>query len=180
MYQKGKWKSNISPTEKTNPSVGLNYPARIYIHILMDVGIWIISKVVLPHSHPCCLNQAKVLKQHRELNIRGHRELSFIEKDVRNYITREVQNVLELEGAKEFEKYILRIKEKNHNLFLCLNLRLISQLSLLFGPTQEAGLSVSILEILFHSIPLTIQTGVFSEFFEYCYLWVPVYLNHHF
>ncbi|QHO14272.1 Transposon protein [Arachis hypogaea] len=44
-----KWKSKISPTEKTNPTAGLNCPARIYIHTLKDVGAWIISKVVLDH-----------------------------------------------------------------------------------------------------------------------------------
>ncbi|RYR21594.1 hypothetical protein Ahy_B03g066901 [Arachis hypogaea] len=32
-----KWKSKISPTEKTNSSAGLNYPAKIYIRILKDV-----------------------------------------------------------------------------------------------------------------------------------------------
>ncbi|RYR43525.1 hypothetical protein Ahy_A08g039931 [Arachis hypogaea] len=56
-----KWKSKISLTEKTNPSAGLNCPARIYIHI--------ISKVVLHHSHPCCPDQAQMLKQHRELSM---------------------------------------------------------------------------------------------------------------
>ncbi|RYR33254.1 hypothetical protein Ahy_A10g047815 [Arachis hypogaea] len=51
-----KWKSKISPTEKTNPTTGLNCPVRIYIHTLKDVGAWIISKVVLDHSHPCYPN----------------------------------------------------------------------------------------------------------------------------
>ncbi|RYR28896.1 hypothetical protein Ahy_B01g053112 isoform C [Arachis hypogaea] len=138
--REGKWKSKISPTKKTNPSAGLNCPARIYIHILKDIGVWFISKVVLHHSHPCCRNQAEMLKQHRELSMfvrrtienneevgirpgktyqsfvaaaGGHRELNFIEKDVRNYITREVRNVLELDDAKEFGKYLLRMKEKN-------------------------------------------------------------------
>ncbi|KAL4381652.1 hypothetical protein AHAS_Ahas04G0154900 [Arachis hypogaea] len=45
----------ISPTLKTNPSAGLNCPARIYVHIMKDIGLWTISKVVLNHSHPCCL-----------------------------------------------------------------------------------------------------------------------------
>ncbi|XP_020958614.1 uncharacterized protein LOC110262592 [Arachis ipaensis] len=48
-----KWKSKISSTKKTNPTAGLNCPARIYIHTLKDVGAWIISKVELHHSHPC-------------------------------------------------------------------------------------------------------------------------------
>ncbi|QHO16976.1 Protein FAR-RED ELONGATED HYPOCOTYL [Arachis hypogaea] len=64
-----KWKSKISPTEKTNPTAGLNCPARIYIHTLKDVGAWIISKVVLDHSHPCCPSKAEMLKQHRELSM---------------------------------------------------------------------------------------------------------------
>ncbi|RYR64533.1 hypothetical protein Ahy_A03g010624 [Arachis hypogaea] len=52
----------------------------------------------------------------------GHRELNFIKKDVRNYITREVRNVSELEDAKEFGKYLLRMKEKNQNFFFELEL----------------------------------------------------------
>ncbi|RYR24671.1 hypothetical protein Ahy_B02g058186 [Arachis hypogaea] len=125
--REGKWKSKISPTEKTNPTAGLNCPARIYIHTLKDVGAWIISKVVLDHSHPCCPSKAEMLKQHRKLSMSirrtienneeagirpsktyqsfvaaagGHRELNFIEKDVRNYITREVRNELERFSAE--------------------------------------------------------------------------------
>ncbi|RYR19409.1 hypothetical protein Ahy_B03g064178 [Arachis hypogaea] len=64
-----KWKSKISPTEKTNPTAGLNCPARIYIHTLKDVSAWIISKVVLDHSHPCCPSKAEMLKQHRKLSM---------------------------------------------------------------------------------------------------------------
>ncbi|RYR54197.1 hypothetical protein Ahy_A06g029467 [Arachis hypogaea] len=64
-----KWKSKISPTEKTNLTAGLNCPARIHIHTLKDVGAWIISKVVLDHSHPCCPSKAEMLKQHRELSM---------------------------------------------------------------------------------------------------------------
>ncbi|RYR00014.1 hypothetical protein Ahy_B07g088063 [Arachis hypogaea] len=67
--REGKWKSKISPTEKTNPTAGLNCPARIYIHTLKDVGAWIISKVVLDHSHPCCPSKAEMLKRHRELSM---------------------------------------------------------------------------------------------------------------
>ncbi|RYR38245.1 hypothetical protein Ahy_A09g043221 [Arachis hypogaea] len=52
----------------------------------------------------------------------GHHELNFVEKDVRNYITREVRNVLEQEDAKEFGKYLLRMKEKNQNFFFELEL----------------------------------------------------------
>ncbi|RYR29193.1 hypothetical protein Ahy_B01g053534 [Arachis hypogaea] len=134
--REGRWKSKISPTLKTNPSDGLNCPARIYVHIMNDVGLWIISKVVLNHSHPCCPDRAEILKQHREVSMfvrctietneeartrssktyqlfvvatGSHHELSFIEKDVRNYITREVMNVSEQDDAKEFGK---RIRQK--------------------------------------------------------------------
>ncbi|RYQ97678.1 hypothetical protein Ahy_B08g093757 [Arachis hypogaea] len=107
------------------------------------------TRVVLHHSHPCYPTQAEMLKQHREqsMSVRrtienneeagikpsktyqsfvaaagGHRELNFIEKDVRNYITREVRNVSEQEDAKEFGKYLLRMKEKNQNFFFELEL----------------------------------------------------------
>ncbi|RYQ92708.1 hypothetical protein Ahy_B09g098926 [Arachis hypogaea] len=67
--REGRWKSKISPTLKTNPSAGLNCPVRIYVHIMKDVGLWIISKVVLNHSHPFCPDQAEMLKQHREFSM---------------------------------------------------------------------------------------------------------------
>ncbi|QHO24785.1 Protein FAR1-RELATED SEQUENCE [Arachis hypogaea] len=157
--REGKWKSKISPTEKTNPTAGLNCPARIYIHTLKDVGAWIISKVVLDHSHPCCPSKAEMLKQHRELSMSirctienneeagirpnktyqsfvaaagGHRELNFIEKDVKNYITREVRNVSEQEDTKEFGKYLLRMKEKNPNFFFELQLEEDQSIKLAF------------------------------------------------
>ncbi|QHN81527.1 Protein FAR1-RELATED SEQUENCE [Arachis hypogaea] len=147
--REGMWKSKISPTLKTNSSAGLNCPARIYVHIIKDVGLWIISKVVLNHSRPCCADQAEMLKQHRELSMfvrrtiethekdgirlsktyqsfvaatGSHRELGFIEKDVRNYIIREVRNISEEDDAKEFGKYLVRMKEKNQNFFFELNL----------------------------------------------------------
>ncbi|RYR07575.1 hypothetical protein Ahy_B05g074957 [Arachis hypogaea] len=83
---------------------------------MKDVGLWTIFKVILNHSHPCCPDQAEMLKQHKELSMfvrrtiethekarirpsktyqsfvavaGSHRKLGFIEKDVRNYITRE-------------------------------------------------------------------------------------------
>ncbi|QHO11816.1 Protein FAR1-RELATED SEQUENCE [Arachis hypogaea] len=157
--REGKWKSKISPTEKTNPTAGLNCHARIYIHTLKDVGAWIISKVVLDHSHPYCPSKAEMLKQHRELSMSirrtienneeagirpsktyqsfvaaagGHRKLNFIEKDVRNYITREVRNVFEQEDAKEFGKYLLRMKEKNQNFFFELELEEDQSIKLAF------------------------------------------------
>ncbi|RYR29231.1 hypothetical protein Ahy_B01g053583 isoform A [Arachis hypogaea] len=147
--REGKWKSKISQTLKTNPLAGINCPARIYVHILNDVGLWIISKVGLNRSHPCCPNRAEMLKQQRDLSMfvrhtienneearirlsktyhsfiataGSHRKLSFIKKDVRNYITRKVRNVSEQDDAKEFGKYLLRMKEKNHNFFFELNL----------------------------------------------------------
>ncbi|RYR29582.1 hypothetical protein Ahy_B01g054017 [Arachis hypogaea] len=167
--REGKWKSKISLTEKTNPTAGLNCPARIYIHTLKDVGAGIISKVVLDHSHPCCPSKAEMLKQHRELSMSicrtienneeagirpsktyqsfvaaagGHRELNFIEKDVRNYITREVRNVSEQEDAKKFGKYL------NWNDFL-----------LNFGLVDNKWL---------------------SDLYEDRHIWVPIYLDHHF
>ncbi|RYR33050.1 hypothetical protein Ahy_A10g047598 [Arachis hypogaea] len=51
--REGRWKSKISPTLKTNPSAGLNCPARIYVHIMKDVGLWTIFKIKLerfPHK----------------------------------------------------------------------------------------------------------------------------------
>ncbi|RYQ89819.1 hypothetical protein Ahy_B09g096267 isoform H [Arachis hypogaea] len=62
----------------------------------------------------------------------GHRELNFIEKDVRNYITREVRNISEQEDAKEFRKYLLRMKEKNQNFFFELELKEDQSIKLAF------------------------------------------------
>ncbi|RYQ88625.1 hypothetical protein Ahy_B09g095708 isoform E [Arachis hypogaea] len=116
-------------------------------------------QVVLDHSHSCCPSKAEMLKQHRELSMSihrtienneeagirpsktyqsfvaaagGHRELNFIEKDVRNYITREVRNVSEQEDAKEFGKYLLRMKEKNPNFFFELELEEDQSIKLAF------------------------------------------------
>ncbi|RYQ94743.1 hypothetical protein Ahy_B08g089677 [Arachis hypogaea] len=77
-----KWKSKISLTEKTNPTAGLNCPARIYIHTLKDVSAWIISKVVLDHSHLCCPSKAEMLKQHRELSMSIRRTIENNEEAV--------------------------------------------------------------------------------------------------
>ncbi|XP_052114226.1 protein FAR1-RELATED SEQUENCE 5-like [Arachis duranensis] len=52
----------------------------------------------------------------------SHGELGFIEKYVRNYFTREVQNISKEDDAKEFGKYLVRMKEKNQNFFFELNL----------------------------------------------------------
>ncbi|RYR58452.1 hypothetical protein Ahy_A05g024235 [Arachis hypogaea] len=115
--REGKWKSKISPTEKTNPTAGVNCPARIYIHTFKDVGAWIISK----NNEEAGIRPSKTFQTFIAV-ARGHRELNFIEKDVRNYITREVRNVSEQEDAKEFGKYLLRMKEKNQNFFFELKL----------------------------------------------------------
>ncbi|RYR34588.1 hypothetical protein Ahy_A10g049544 [Arachis hypogaea] len=84
--REGKWRSKISPTEKTNLTAGLNCPARIYIHTLKDVGAWIISKVVLDHSHPCCPSKAEMLKQHRELSMSIRRTIENNEEAAQVYI----------------------------------------------------------------------------------------------
>ncbi|XP_057734545.1 protein FAR1-RELATED SEQUENCE 5-like [Arachis stenosperma] len=103
--------------------------------------------------------KAKMLKQHRELSMYvrrtiennekariisnkiyqsfvaaagGYHELSFIEKDVRNYITREVWNISELEDAKEFGKYLFRMKEKNQNFFFKLELKVDQSIKIAF------------------------------------------------
>ncbi|MED6112086.1 hypothetical protein PIB30_058533 [Stylosanthes scabra] len=128
--EEGKWTSEVPSIKKTNPTCGANCPARIYVHVDKKARLWRISKVVLHHSYPCCLDQAQMLAQHRELildvrctienndlsgikprqiyqsfgtAVGGHNELGFIEKDVRNYITREVRNVTAEENAKELE-----------------------------------------------------------------------------
>ncbi|RYR49799.1 hypothetical protein Ahy_A07g036315 isoform B [Arachis hypogaea] len=52
----GKLKSKISLTLKTNPSTLINCSVMIYVHILKDISLWIIFKVVLNHSYICCLD----------------------------------------------------------------------------------------------------------------------------
>ncbi|RYR62772.1 hypothetical protein Ahy_A04g020519 [Arachis hypogaea] len=63
------YSSESNQADETNSSARINCPARIYVHILKDVSLWTIFKVVLNHSHPCCLDRAEMLKQHRELNM---------------------------------------------------------------------------------------------------------------
>ncbi|RYR54152.1 hypothetical protein Ahy_A06g029404 [Arachis hypogaea] len=179
----------------TNPSAGISCPARIYVHILKDVELWTISKVVQNHSHPCCPDRTEMLKQHRELSMfvrravetneearirssktyqsfvvaaGSHQELSFIEKDVKNYIIREVRNVSKQDDAKKFGKYLLRMKEKNQNFSTS---KAITPSKMHSRPTQEAGLHVSISETWFHSTPRTTQTGI--RFTEIKYLHSP-------
>ncbi|RYQ90266.1 hypothetical protein Ahy_B09g096450 isoform D [Arachis hypogaea] len=184
--REGRWKSKISPTLKTNPSAGLNCPARIYVHIMKDVGVWTISKVVLNHSHPCCPERVEMLKQHRELSMfvrrtieihekagirpsktyqsfvaaaGSHRELGFIEKDVRNYITREVRNISEEDDAKEFGKYLLRMKEKNKKFFFKLNLESDHYIKHAFWADARSRAAFEYSETWFHLTPPIIQTG---------------------
>ncbi|RYR01128.1 hypothetical protein Ahy_B06g079971 [Arachis hypogaea] len=95
--RKGRWKSKISPTLKTNPSAGLRCSNNT--------------------GSLTCL--CRTIETHEEAGIRpsktyqsfvaaagSHRKLGFIEKDVRNYITREVWNISEEDDAKEFGKYL--------------------------------------------------------------------------
>ncbi|RYR62603.1 hypothetical protein Ahy_A04g020312 [Arachis hypogaea] len=104
-----KWKSNISPTQKTNPSTSFKlYYKNLYTYI---EGSCCLGYFVgcLHYSHPCCPNQEEKFKQHKhlsmfvrrtienndEVGIRpnkiyesfvsaagDHREISFIEKDL--------------------------------------------------------------------------------------------------
>ncbi|RYR67384.1 hypothetical protein Ahy_A03g013722 [Arachis hypogaea] len=180
-------KNQLITCSRTNSTAGLNCPTRIYIHILKDVGVWIISKVVLNHSHSCCPNQAEMLKQHRKLSMSvrrtiqhneeagirprktyqsfvaaagGYRELNFLEKDMRNYITREVQNISEQDDAKGFGKYLLRMKKKNQNFFFELEIEDNQSIKLGFwADTRSIAAFESISEMFFHSTPPTIQTG---------------------
>ncbi|RYR16026.1 hypothetical protein Ahy_B04g073013 [Arachis hypogaea] len=184
--REGKWKSKISPTEKTNPTAGLNCPARIYIHTLKDVGAWIISKVVLDHSHPCCPSKAKMLKQHRELSmsirhtienneeagirpsktyqsfvaaVGGHCELNFIEKDVRNYITREKipSKLNEYKGHADIEQEMSQVVWNSHSKDSFD--RNWNDFLLNFGLVDNKWL---------------------SDLYEDRHIWVPIYLDHHF
>ncbi|RYR16033.1 hypothetical protein Ahy_B04g073025 [Arachis hypogaea] len=70
--ERGRWKSKISLTLKTNPSASINCPAKIYVHIMKDISLWTIYKVVLNHLYPCCPDRTEMLKQHRELSMFVH------------------------------------------------------------------------------------------------------------
>ncbi|RYR61510.1 hypothetical protein Ahy_A04g018685 [Arachis hypogaea] len=87
------------------------------------------------HFEGCVISFTSMLSKTTQqlsmsVQLGGYRELSFIKEDVRIYITREVRNVLKLENAKEFGKYLLRMKETNQNFF--------------FEPELEADLSIKI------------------------------------
>ncbi|RYR48381.1 hypothetical protein Ahy_A07g034402 [Arachis hypogaea] len=93
----------------------------------------------------------------------GHRELNFIEKDVRNYITREVRNVSKQEDAKEFGKYLLRMKEKNQNFFFELELEDDQSIKLAFWADARSRAVFEYFEMLFHLTPPTILTDSFDR-----------------
>ncbi|RYR25239.1 hypothetical protein Ahy_B02g058904 [Arachis hypogaea] len=147
----------------TNPSAGLNCPARIYVHIIKNV-------VILNHSHPCCPDQAEMLKQHRELSMfvrrtiethaeagirpsktyqsfvavaGSHRELGFIEKYVRSYITREM-HLTETETI-----------------------------------SSQSMVSEATACTVFGSPDLIVSVW-YAELYEDRHIWIPVYLDHHF
>ncbi|RYR76680.1 hypothetical protein Ahy_A01g001258 [Arachis hypogaea] len=124
----------------------------------------------------------------------GHRELNFIEKDVRNYILREVRNVSELEDAKEFGKYLLRMKEKNQNFFFELELEDDQSIKLAFWADTKSRAACEYFE--FELIMVLWTTSGFQVMsFKICsrgvncmflglykdhHMWITIYLDHHF
>ncbi|RYR79633.1 hypothetical protein Ahy_A01g004442 [Arachis hypogaea] len=62
---------------------------------------------------------------------------------MRNYITREVRNISEQDDAKEFGKYLLRIKEKNKNFFFELNLEVQSSFRFFCGCESPRSVDTS-------------------------------------
>ncbi|MED6209142.1 hypothetical protein PIB30_051957 [Stylosanthes scabra] len=67
--REGKRRSDIPEAEKTNPMSPANCPARMFVHIDKLTQRYVISKVVLEHSHPCSADLAEMLPQHRELSM---------------------------------------------------------------------------------------------------------------
>ncbi|MED6135084.1 hypothetical protein PIB30_117586 [Stylosanthes scabra] len=186
--REGKRRSNLPEVEKTNPMSPTDCPARIYVHIKKNTRLFMISKVVLEHSHPCSTHQAQMLPQHRQLRmhvrrvidnndeagirprkiyqslvaiIEGREELNFIEKDVRNHVMGEVCNISEEEDAKELGKYFLRMKEQNPSFFFSsLFLMTISQSRMHFGLMQGVGMRLNILVMLCRLTQLRIKTSI--------------------
>ncbi|MED6142486.1 hypothetical protein PIB30_114182, partial [Stylosanthes scabra] len=66
--REGKRRCDIPEAEKTNPMSPANCPARMFVHIDKVTQRYVISKVVLEHSHPCYADLAEILPQHRELS----------------------------------------------------------------------------------------------------------------
>ncbi|RYR61800.1 hypothetical protein Ahy_A04g019011 [Arachis hypogaea] len=125
----------------------------------------------------------------------GHRELNFIEKDEEKYITREVRNVSKLEDAKEFEKYLLRMKEKNQNFFFELELDDDQWIKLTFwADTMSRATCEYFGDVI--SFDTTYNTNRnwndflmkyglvenkwLSELYEDRHIWISIYLDHHF
>ncbi|RYQ83166.1 hypothetical protein Ahy_B10g101791 [Arachis hypogaea] len=115
----------------------------------------------------------RTIKTHEEARIRpsktyqsfvaaadSHRELGFIEKDVRNYITTEVRNIFEEDDAKEFGKYLVRMKEKNQNFFFELNLEGDQCIKHAFW-ADARSMDAFISETWFYLTPPITQTGSF-------------------
>ncbi|MED6173700.1 hypothetical protein PIB30_062117 [Stylosanthes scabra] len=55
-----------------------NCPARMFVHIDKLTQHYVISKVILEHSHPCSADLAEMLPQHRELSIYDMPFASFV------------------------------------------------------------------------------------------------------
>ncbi|RYR79082.1 hypothetical protein Ahy_A01g003946 [Arachis hypogaea] len=159
--REGKWKSKISLTEKTNLTANLNCPARIYIHTLKDVSAWIISKVVLDHSHPCCPSKAEMLKQHKELSLSIHLHRWCIW-----HIMKKIPSKLNgYKGHADIEQEMSHVVwnshskdsfDRNWNDFL-----------LNFGLADNKWLSVCV-------------WVYYADLYEDRHIWVPIYLDHHF
>ncbi|MED6111989.1 hypothetical protein PIB30_057467 [Stylosanthes scabra] len=72
--REGKTRSDLPEAEKTNPMSPANCPTRIYyVHIQKKTQLFVISKVVLEHSHPCSTDQAQMLPHHRQLSMHVRR-----------------------------------------------------------------------------------------------------------
>ncbi|MED6152842.1 hypothetical protein PIB30_095908 [Stylosanthes scabra] len=59
--REGKSRSDIPEAEKTNPMSPANCQARMFVHIDKLTQRYVISKVVLEHSHPCSADHAEIL-----------------------------------------------------------------------------------------------------------------------
>ncbi|RYR07474.1 hypothetical protein Ahy_B05g074833 [Arachis hypogaea] len=191
--REGKWKSKISPTEKTNPTAGVNCPARIYIHTLKDVGAWIISKVVLDHSHPCCPSKAEMLKQHRELSMSIRRTIENNEEaGIRPSKT--YQSFVAAAGGREELHY-----EGSAECFRtrrCKGIREIFKIpSKLNGYKGHADIEQEMSQVVWNSHSkdsfdrnwndFLLNFGLadnkwLSDLYEDRHIWVPIYLDHHF
>ncbi|RYR35855.1 hypothetical protein Ahy_A10g050960 [Arachis hypogaea] len=118
---------------------------------------------------------------------RGHCELNFIEKGVRNYITREVWNVSEQEDAKEFGKYLLRMKEKNQNFFFELELEDDQSIKLSRAACEYFGNVISF-DTTYNKNrnwnDFLLKYGLvdnkwLSDLYKDRHIWVPIYLDYH-